>query len=282
MISKSDIFSYTDYRKFLSDYYALCKAQNPHFSHRYIANHAGFRSSGFFAQVLQGKSNISDSLILGFAKAFKLSVREAEYFELMVRYNQSKSLENKKHFFEKMLSFKGPLSKAINPDQYEYFDKWYYVAIRELLNFFPFFGDYKDLARCLVPQITPTEARNAVELLLRLNFLRQDEKGRYVLTDTMITTGMPGETVEINNFQAKMLQLSMEAIDRFPREERSISTLTLSMSKESFKEVEEKLSQCRREIMDIVQKDANRAERVYQYNLQIFPLTQPLEDQNEK
>ena len=42
------VFEYSDYRKFLLDYYSEKKAANRNFSHRFIANRVGFKSGGHF------------------------------------------------------------------------------------------------------------------------------------------------------------------------------------------------------------------------------------------
>lgn len=47
-----DIFCYTDYRKFLFDFYEAKKRSTPHFSHRYVAQKVGFSSSGFFSKII--------------------------------------------------------------------------------------------------------------------------------------------------------------------------------------------------------------------------------------
>lgn len=54
-----DIYQYTDYRKYLREYYEAKRATDKQFTHRHIAQIVGFKSTGTFAQILQGKTNIS-------------------------------------------------------------------------------------------------------------------------------------------------------------------------------------------------------------------------------
>ena len=58
----ASIFDYTDYRKFLRDRFVETKAKEPTFTYRNLALRAGFKSAGFFTQVLQGKTNLSDQM----------------------------------------------------------------------------------------------------------------------------------------------------------------------------------------------------------------------------
>ena len=82
----------------------------------------------------------------------------------------------------------------------------------------------------------------------------------------------------INNFQLATLDLAKESIDRFTKEERDISTLTLSFSKEIYETIHERLKGFRREILELVKNDPGRVDKVYQVNFQIFPLSRRHED----
>jgi uncharacterized protein (TIGR02147 family) len=268
-----DIFAYSDYRKYLHDFYEAEKKRNRHFSHRYIAQKVGFNSSGFFSKILQGTTNISNELALKFAEFCKLKKSEADYFGLLVLYNQAKSHADKKRWFEKILVFSKSKVKIVEISQYEFFEKWYYVAIRELLAFYKFDGDFKELAKNVDPPISPSQAKKAIGLLLRLGLIKKDVDGIYSQTDALISTGYDAKTVAINNFQLATLDLAKESIDRFSKEERDISTLTLSFSGPTYQVLGEKLKTFRREMLELVKNDTNPIDRVYQINFQIFPLS---------
>jgi uncharacterized protein (TIGR02147 family) len=268
-----DIFLYTDFRKYLYDFYEAEKKRNPHFSHRYIAQKVGFSSSGFFSKIIQGKTNISNELALRFADFLKLKKNEADYFGLLVLFNQAKSHADKKRWFEKIVAFSKSKVKIVEVSQYKFFEKWYYVAIRELMAFFAFKGDYKQLAKMMDPPISPSQAKKAIRLLEHLDLIKKDENGVYSLSDVLISTGYDAKTVAINNFQLATLDLAKESIDRFRKEERDISTLTLSFSRELYETIHERLKGFRREILELVKNDPGRVDRVYQVNFQIFPLS---------
>jgi uncharacterized protein (TIGR02147 family) len=268
-----DIFAYSDFRKYLNDFYEAEKKRNPHFSHRYVARKVGFSSSGFFSKIIQGKTNISNDLALRFAEFLKLKKNEADYFGLMVLFNQAKSHADKKRWFEKIVAFSKSKIKIVEVSQYEFFEKWYYVAIRELLSFVKFSGDFKQLAKMVEPPITPAQAKKAIHLLERLNLIRKNENGTYAQSDVLISTGYDAKSVAINNFQLATLDLAKESVDRFTKEERDISTLTLSFSGELYTTIHERLNGFRREILELAKNDACPVDRVYQVNFQIFPLS---------
>ena len=96
-------------------------------------------------------------------RLFSLKQREADYFECLVLYTQGKTHEEKKRYFEKMIAFLEINIRMFNPDQYQFFQKWYYTAIHVLLDTFRFRGDYKALGRKLSPPISAEQARGAMD-----------------------------------------------------------------------------------------------------------------------
>ena len=270
----NDVYEYLDYRQLLKDLYETRKAENPIFSYRYIGQKVGFTSAGYFSNVLSGKRNISDGMIFGFAELFGFDKKQTEYFELLVQYDQAPDHARRRYYFERLLVMRKAKVAELTADHYEYFDKWYHVALRELLNYYPFRGDFQTLAKRLNPPVSAPEAKKAVELLLRLGLIAEKDDHTYAVTDKTVTTGAEVPLVAINTFQIAMMELAREAIDRFPRNKRSISTLTLSLSEEVYGAIDEKLARFRREVLDMVKNDTNEIDRVYQFNFQIFPLTQ--------
>jgi uncharacterized protein (TIGR02147 family) len=239
-------FEYLNYRKLLKDLYDDRKASNPNFSYRFIAQKVGFTSAGFFTNIIQGKRNISPEFIFKFAEVFKLKKSETEYFELLVNFDQAKDHSRKRFYFEKILGHKKSRIKITDAQQYEFYSTWYYTAIRELIDIFPFKGDFEDLARRVSPPIKPAEAKKAVELLEQIGFIRKNSDGVYEQTDTFISTGYEAQSVAITNFLIAMADRAKEAIDRYPRDKRDISALTFTLSGEGFAAIEERLKSFRR------------------------------------
>src|SRR4051812_35357408 len=127
-----DLFQYTDYRKYLRDYYEAKRAALKSFTHRHISQAVGFKSTGTFAQILQGKTNISTQTIAHFVDFLGHKKDEADYFELLVLFNQSKGHAEKKRYFEKILSFPKSNLKVVESGQYAFYEKWYYSVTREV------------------------------------------------------------------------------------------------------------------------------------------------------
>ncbi|HKP98550.1 MAG TPA: TIGR02147 family protein [Fibrobacteria bacterium] len=267
-----DLYQYTDYRKYLRDYYEAKRASQKEFTHRYIAQAIGFKSTGTFAQILQGKTNISPQTILHFVRFLALKKDEADYFELLVLFNQGKSHAEKKRYFERIISFPKSNLKQVDSTQYAFYEKWYYSVIRETLAFHPFVDDFRELARLLMPPIATSEAQKAIRLLEELGLIRKNEGGVYEKSDPVITSGYDTRSLAVNQFIIETLDLAKVALDELPRDERSLSALTLSLPEDGYAMIEEKVKNFRRELLELARNCAE-PKRVIQVNFQIFPVT---------
>ena len=269
----NSLFEYLEYRDFFKDFYDDQKGKHAFFSYRYFANKLGVDAS-FLVKVMQKQLHISSRTIPRVIDFFKFSDKETEYFELLVSFNKAKNNSDMKLYFEKMISLRSPRIKTVIADKYAFFTKWYNIVIYELLTFFPFKGDTKELARKINPPISVPEAKKVLALLERLEFIKKQPDGTYAVVDKLLTTGEKWQSIAINNFQKQMIELSSEALERFPKRERDISTVTLSLSKDQFELMKERIQLMRKELLEMADKEKNAA-RVYQVNFQIFPLTNP-------
>lgn len=267
-----DLFAYTDYRKYLRDYYEAKRSIEREYTHRFIAQAIGFKSTGTFAQILQGKTNMAPHTVAQFIRFLGLKKDEADYFELLVLFGQSKGHAEKKRYFEKIITYPKSNLKQVDSTQYAFYEKWYYSVIREVLAFHPFKDDYRELARMLEPPIATAEAQKAIKLLEELGLIRKNAEGVYEKSDPVITSGYDTRSLAVNQFILETLDLAKVALDKLPREERSLSALTLSLPEDGYAMVEERIKNFRRELLELA-RSCPDPKRVIQVNFQIFPVT---------
>ncbi len=265
------VYEYLDYREYLKDYYNFNKKENYYFSYRYFGNKIGVDAS-FLVKVIQKNMHISNKTIPELTKFLKFNVQESEYFELLVFYSKAKVHSDIKLYFEKLMSFRSPFVQTLISDQYEFFNDWYNIALYELLTFQSFKGDYKELAQKLIPPRSPGEVKKAINLLLKLKLIQEQSDGSLKVVNKLISTGEDWESIAVRNFQKKMIKLSSEAIDRFSKGYRDVSTLTLSLSKKQLETMKERIYSMRKELLELAEIESD-AQEVYQVNFQIFPLT---------
>ena len=265
------IFSYLDYIKFLHDLFVDRKKDMKFFSHRYLSLRIGLKSSGHILYVMQGKRRLTENVALKIAEFLKFTKNETDYFKLLVHYENAKKADEKQYFFERMALLRKKVMKKVPPRQYQFYEKWYYSAILEIIAIIPFKDDFAMLARSLIPAISVKEAKAAVRLLEKLGLIIPDERGWYAKADTILTAGAHWYSSVIRNLQSTFIDMSKEALTSCPPSIRDISTCTVSISESSLELIREKIDNLRSEILSIAALD-EKPEHVYQCNFQVFPL----------
>jgi uncharacterized protein (TIGR02147 family) len=267
------IFDYTDYRQFMVAFYECKKKEDPKFSHRSFAAKAGINSSGLYTDIINKRTNIKVDVLFKLSKAFEFNKRETDYFRNLVGFNQAKVLSERNYFFEKMISKLHGTSIVLESDKLEYYSKWYYVAIRELCSYQKIKEkDYELTASLLNPKIKPAEAEKTIKTLVRLNLLAKNNDGYLKPVDNTLSTGLADQSLHISNFQKSMAELAVTATNRATANQRNISTLTFSTNETTYTRLTEELTAFRKKLIGIIE-EGEKADRIYQINLQLFPLT---------
>ncbi len=271
--SKPNIYSYSDYRRYLADYYAHAKEKEYGFSFRVFSKRAKVSSSNYLRLVIDGKRNLSAQMAGQFASACGLSGAALEFFCELVAYCQAPSTRERHRHYERLKQFRPFRTiRKLDAAQAAYHGRWYIPAIRELVRRTDFDEDPKWIARQLLPPISPKEAAQALAVLLELELLRRDEHGKLVQTDALVSTGPGPLGHHIFTYHHTMLEHAGMALDQLPREERNISSLTVCVSRDKLAELDQRLRDFRRDLLQLAELD-NAPERVVQVNLQLFPLS---------
>jgi uncharacterized protein (TIGR02147 family) len=271
--ARVDIFRFVDFRLYLRSFYEAEKSNNPKFSQRFIQQKVGASSSGWFADVIQNRIQLSGTHFLRLSRLLELEPHEEEYFDTMVRFSQAGTFEEKNKYYAKLLSFKELQVDLVDRDGFEYFSHWYHAAIRELLFLIDFKGDFSALARKLSPPIRTEDARRSVRLLEKLGFIKKDAQGCLRPTTAILKKDPTFKSIYLGNFLKSNISLAVEALDRFDKEERDISALTLTLSDDDLQTAKAEIKLLRKKLLQMSEKSEKR-NRVYQCNFQIFPVSE--------
>jgi uncharacterized protein (TIGR02147 family) len=273
---KKSPFNYTDYRKFLADFFDAAKSSGTKLTYEKICAEAGIKSPGHLSLILSGKARISGDLAKRFAALCSLKKRETQYFLSMVRFNQEKSNSEKLHFFEELISYRESSIYRVGPHLYKYYSRWYYSVVRALVEFMHIKDNFEELARTVVPAIRPDQAAGAVRLLAELDLIAPDEKGFWRPTQKSIDSGSTTASAMVNNFMLSMLDRARESMDRFERDERIFSAVTLGVDRAGYEQIVTELREFRRKAAQIARQC--KSDRVVQVNFQVFPVSKVAQD----
>ena len=268
------VFDYLDYRKFLADFYAAKKARRGSFSMQVMALKAGMDTSNL-AKALAGKRHIPPSAIARFREVCGFGEDEQTHFARLVAWQKARDPAKAKAVFERIVKSQRARPHIVDGRKYDYYSRWYYIAVYTLLECMDFRGtprEYRALATRLNPALTLEEARESVDLLLQLGLVAVDDAGRHVPVQKSISTGERWKSYAVEKFQAETLDLSKRSLEAIPKEERDISTLTFSATREELETLKKLTKDYRRSIVELISSGKGGG-RVYQMNLQLFPLS---------
>ena len=234
----------------------------------------GLSSSAYLKVVMDGERNLSPAAINKFAKAMKLNKKEATYFEALVFFNQAKTDSDKDLYFERLLALKPKVKfHGIEKDQFEYYTQKHFVIIREMAALPHFKEDPEWIAARLKFRINASQAKHAIEVLLRLGLLERDEEGGLRQAISSLSTQPEVASLEVFNFHRAMLREASESMLNVPKELRDITSLTIPMPKETLPEIKHYLHKVKEEIVNIIGNSGKEFYEVYQLNMQLFPVT---------
>lgn len=273
------VFEYRNYREYIRDFYEIRK-RNSAFTWREFAKLAQFASSGFLKLVCDGKTRLSKVAVEKVLPVFGLLGDQAEYFRLMVAFCDSPSPEVRSSSFEKMMKIaQENRVEFLESKSFAYFSSWANPALRELAPIMPG-ATPLEMGHTLVPAISAAEAREFLDLQESLGLLRKDECGNYHQTSEGVSSSREVMSATVVNMQKQYAHLAAEALERYSRDYRHISGMTMGLDREAYERLAAELDAFRKKVADIVSNVKNY-DRVYRLNLQLFPLSKKVE-KNEK
>jgi uncharacterized protein (TIGR02147 family) len=269
---KPNIFQYNNYREYLQAALTYLKRHDPTFSQRAFAAKAGFKAHSFCAYLIRGKRNLSDDSAGNLCAALGLDPRETKFFKSLVEYTQAGSTDQRDRLFHELNQIRGNTKfYKLRKNQYTYLDKWYYPVLREVVSMNTWGGDYAVLGRMLDPPINEAKARKAVHTLESQGLIRKDKSGKWVQTDTTIRAeDIPQHLVK--KARNTYIRMALDASENLGPQSRNISCATVALSAGNYRKVSQMLDTVHAEIVRLAAEDKS-ADRVFQLNLQLFPLS---------
>lgn len=275
-----DVFQYLDYRSFLRDWYAQVNRGGRSFSYRAFARRAALKSPNYLKLVIDGERNLSKAMAERFGQACGLDGESLGYFADLVAFNQAGTQLERNQNYARLTSFrKYRQAHKLDLAHAAYHSAWFIPAIRELAASRRFRDDPEWIARQLLPPISSTEARRALEVLFELGMLARKED-RIVQSDTLVSTGPETRGLHITSFHQVMTERAVASIDLVAPEERDISCLTLNVGEDGLRRIKARIQRFRRELLDLSELEDDPV-RVIQINFQLFPLSGEVRDEGE-
>ena len=273
-----NLFLFDDYRHYLRAFYADQKQRRRGFSFRGFAKQAGLASPNYLKLVIEGERRITDKSLPQFLRGLKLSAEEESYFRCLVSFQESKDQrerQNSKIELDKLRSFNMRRVSELEEPRMDYLRSWHHMAVRELVTLEGFSPDPQYVAKALKGRISPAQATESLELLLKLGLLKVVD-GKYLQSEPLLTAGDDATNKKIaplvQNIYRQMSDLAMETLSEDAVEQREMSGLTIAVPLARLGEIKSAIKRFRRELNQSFSCDEKNG-AVYYLAVQFFPLT---------
>ena len=268
-----NIYRYDDFRAFLKEAFQYRKERDGDYSYRKFAKDAGIANPGYLLDVIVGKRTLSDNAVQKTAAAFGLNEAETEFFRLLVDFGQSKKDAQRQEIYREILYRRNRSRFArLSPSLVKYYQDFHYPLVYSALHALEFRGDYEEFGKAFDPAIAPAPLKKYIRDLCEWELVKQDGEGRYRVTEEFVE---PPATMGalVRRLNREWILQAAESLFRHGPEDRHVSTLLLSVSDETRTRLRGEMERFRREVLDIVSKDAGKPTGLMQMSLQYFPKT---------
>jgi uncharacterized protein (TIGR02147 family) len=133
--------------------------------------------------------------------------------------------------------------------------------------------NYTQLSRRLSPSITVSQVKESLKLLKRLGMIARGKNGCYRLTGQHIRTSDEISRTAKNQFHIACAELAQHSIRNDPPDYRNVISMTLGLSRKMYEDIVKETQSFITSIVNIVENNRDTPERVYQYELLLFPLS---------
>ena len=266
-----NIYEFTNYRDFLKAALGERMDANPQYSLRAMARDCGLGSSTIWG-AMSGRTNLSIEAGVKIAQALKLKSKEKTFLCDLVQLESQKDPTLRSEILERLRRAhpKKRIVSDLTVEQFKQIADWYHSAILELPLIEAFIISGKNVANAL--SIPLPIAELAIERLIKLGFLKQDENGviERVASDLRVQSDI--RNAALRQFYRQMLEKASRSLETQTPQERLSGYLTLPISKEVLPEVDDAISRFFGELKIISEKNKNRTE-VYHLSMHFFNLT---------
>jgi uncharacterized protein (TIGR02147 family) len=274
----------SDYRLYLKSVYEYRRSSESTISRPYsyttFSAAADIKSPNYLKLIIEGKRNLSDEMILKFARALRLGKAETEEFRLLVMYGQAtEPMERNQHLklLAELRAQRALEQGLIDPKNWEKVPGWlgwvlYAMADQGGVDFDP-----ASLQKLMRVRISQDEIKQSLQKLLASGDLVADpETGAVSKGRDLIESPQDLPVALIRKLQTELIQFGIESLFRDSPKEREFGALTVALTAEEYDQVRFELRQLRKRLQKdlLLKRKSSKGERVYQLNVQLFPVTE--------
>lgn len=160
----------------------------------------------------------------------------------------------------------------LQEDEYEMISSWIHFAILELMKTSAFSSDPAKIAKQLGCHLQ--EVKDAVARLERMGFITTNDRKWKLISKNHSWTRSDLTSEARRRTQNELVQKSLTAIENVPFQLRENGSLTIAIDSRRLPEFKNKITNCLKELSDLMQPTQKDLDSVYQVTIALFPLLQ--------
>lgn len=268
----SNLLNYQTPAEFLRNIFLDRKSRNTSYSTRAFARDLAI-SQSLLSLIMNGKRSLTVKQATKMSLLLELPKNIAEKFiyssviELPENSISLKHLKDSKH-------------KDFEIERFKTLGSWYHVAILDLTTTKDFKENSVWISRRL--GISPIEVTDALSRLISLGLLERIEN-QLIKTNNRIYFATKRSEPAVRKFHKQMISKAidqLELTDDVSFQARQISSMTMAIPKQLWPEAQSRIQKFQQELAAFLGQ--GECDEVYQMNIQMFPLTQKVENKKLK
>lgn len=286
-IMRPTLAAYTDFRTYLKDFFEFKKATlstpvRP-YSYSAFSAAADIRSPNYLKLIIEGQRNLSKTMIRRFAKALQLSKEETIEFTALVEYGQAQDPLERNRYLKALSDIR--VSKQlkngeIRSETWDRVPNWVTWVLYTMSDQAGVKFEASVLRQLMRGRAKFDEIKKSLKGLFEGGELIQEEATGKVRKGRLLMNGSEDVPIEmVRKLQSELIYLGLESLFQDESVDREFGALTLCLTKEEFEQIKFELRQMRKRIFKniSVNRERSKGERVYQFNIQLFPVTNPVD-----
>ena len=284
MKSTLNITKFTDYRTYLIAHAQEMKKLKPDWSYGVWAKSLKLKSTSSITKIIQGQRDPGSKIENEFIKYFNFNEKQTNYFKDLIQLQKiSGNPRLSLMLIEKMgKDFPDANLKTIDTKKFMAISNLYYLSLRELLRVKNIKETPEWLAEQFIVKVTPTEIKNAINIMLDLGLLIRDKNNHLSIAEGRLETTSDISSEAIKQYHEQMLDNAKLALRNTQPEARELTGTTLVMNSKNIKVAKELIREFRKKFEMLMEDESG--DQVYQIQIQLFPITKlnPKEKKHEQ
>ena len=268
-LTKPNIFSYTDFKKFIQDQVDYLK-QEEAFNLKKFMKTSGLKSKGYLGMVIRGERVPEKLSVHQIGYGLSLKDQEIQYLFKLVRWVSAETSSEKEKIYQDILSVQHiKMAKQVNQAQHEFFSHWFMSPLLEILG-----TDFKNRSHSEIAKalgISADELLEALTHLKTLGLLKESNSGGWERIDAVIDTPVDGSSENLRKFHKEMSSKASEILQKLDPSQRFFTSLSLSLSPKSYEVAVQKIERLIGDLASLSAEEKS-AEKVFVMNFQLFPV----------